>query len=302
MTATNGDEMKRLTLVPLGVLVLGGCAVTPSVDYNLISLSEPRPLSSSEFDSYFLQGSKVVIAAKSDDVTVTSTPTESEAYKLALEHDDPFWASTTLDISKMANTDLVQQIGVSVTDYRVDYINAAAQVITTLAPYAAAGVTPSQSLDRGQLPLELDLVALLKDETANDRGARALAVDRHDIEVDLGPVPPDAIAFSQDAFPKRGAHSYFYSACRTLTVTYRPSVNAPLTSQTVKVSDPHFLQAVRFPTQGSITAQSECGVSVSTQKASVSTTPEVIQALTTQGDAIAKALEAANSAGSSKRK
>lgn len=329
---------------------LAGC-VAPSVKYNLIPLDHPRPLTDKEFESYYLQGSVVTIASKTnagggpaatpdaetpdanaapadngsgapnhsskgskpgkgkprpsdpnpssiDDVTVKSTPVEYTAYKLTLEHNDPFWSFTSVSLKKVDNRELVSEVGVDVTDYRVEYIKAIGAVVATAAKYVTASPRAElKPLDTSRLPLQIDFTGILKNEAPDDRDARHIDIGNEGLDLELGPLPQDAYPLSPNDFPL-STDDYLYAACRTLTVYYRISSAGAVVSQSVKIADPNFLERVKMPSSGKVTMGSECGESLAPEKSSVQTGPDLINALQVEGQAMVDVVKAAKPGGS----
>jgi hypothetical protein len=64
----------------------------------------------------------------------------------------------------------------------------------------------------------------------------------------------------------------------------------------LRVADPRFVQRVQFPTKGSITAHSECGVSVASEAASGDSGAAIVAALSTEAKAIKDALDSSKKA------
>ena len=285
------------------VTAIGGCAVQPTVMYTTIPAPKAngsgihKGLTDDQFDAYYLQASKIRIALaagaskpdegppKFNDYEIKSIPVESTKVKLVLQHDDPFWADTTLNLAKMANTDLVNEIGVEVSDHRIEYINAAAETVKIAVgflPMAGPGAAEPR-LKLGDLPIEIDLSEILEKNSGeaikqfpvkNKKETEIIAL------IDLDAVPPDAQKLSSIDFPVT-AHAFFYSACRTAKITTNLD-NGKGTKEvfnTVKIADPNWIQKVALPTKGKITMHTECGVSVKSEKdTGVASDAAVVQA------------------------
>jgi hypothetical protein len=277
----------------LTAALLLACTPRPTVKYSLVS----GPLHSDHFDTYALQASKLQIARVSTDQAATlkardfeikSLPVESQT-KLALEYADSPGVSTEVKISKLPNTALVSEIGVEVSDHRIEYINDAGALVKTvvsMVPFAETGVEVKT------LPIEVDLSAeMAKSATRDAFSTRPVA----GVLVEIGPVPKDAIELKQLTFGEK-SHQFLYSACRSAKVTasLKEGASSLTVISTVKIADPAFVQTVGLPTKGKIKTHSECGVSVESEKETgLSTDLQVLSALATQAKAIKDAIEAA---------
>jgi hypothetical protein len=291
----------RVLVATFGICPLAcACAVAPTVKYSLIPASSPRPLNENEFDAYFLQGSKIRIAAQTDKqkptYDVSSIPTEATANKITVQYDDPFWSTTSVTITKVANRDVVSEIGSQVTDHRVAYINAGLGIVKTVITIVAAGPAGPNDIVPKDLPIEIDLTKALSKGDA--RGEMSVTTGDSRVTIDLGPIPPDAVEFSSMTFPF-SSHAFFYSACRTAQVQARVVDGTTVTTidTTVKVADPNYLQRVNLPSKGKITMHTECGASVATDSnTGVSSDADLLQAISTQAQAISDAVKASNKA------
>jgi hypothetical protein len=113
------------------------------------------------------------------------------------------------------------------------------------------------------LPLAIDTGHLLDQAFRGPTTMWAVAENSNRkiaFEIAFDAVPMDAIETRALDLGKVSG-LYFYSACRTATVTF---LTAPLTRQqfTVTVADPHFVQTIAVAPQTSITSHSGCGVDI----------------------------------------
>jgi hypothetical protein len=189
-----------------------------------------------------------------------------------------------LTVTKLDNTNLVQRLG--------------GEQPTTGASVTGGGLTavaasvdlPAKAAARLGLPLTLDTERLL-DQAARGSTTRWGVVENSSrqvaFEVTFGEVPPDAIDTRRLDLAK-ASQLYFYSACRTATVTF---LTMPLARQqfTVTVSDPHFVQTIAIGARSTITSHAGCGVD---SQASVAPVPQAMHALN-QAIATAKSLNRA---------
>jgi hypothetical protein len=220
---------------------------------------------------------------QSMDVGVVSIPREYRDVKLGIEPANTWWSKTTVSIKKIDNTELVSSVGVEVTNTTVQNIGDIGGAIVKIVGLAAAIGLKKEEVKVCSLPRTYELFADGLEHPIEDEC----------ISVQLGPLPPDVIEVSK--IPQGvGTHSYYYSACRDAVVTFNIDNATANRTQTVRVADPRYVQAVRFPPKGSITSHSQCGVSVVTEPttAASASASDVVAALATQGKAIKDAIDA----------
>jgi len=278
--------MNPVKIATLSILLTAtSCAVTPRVAYKNIDVA--TDIGPDQFDSYFMQGSKIRVE-KSDaapNYSILSIPKESSK-KVGLVHADSAWQTTNITITKMQNTDLVSEIGSSVTDHRVDYINDIGSVLKTVAPILA-GYAITTALDADvDLPFEIDLVELLADP--NVEKASTFQINKPGISILVSNIPPDAEAYA-DVFGRGRFESrdYFYAACREVNIDakIKDSSGDHHITFSGKIADANYVQRVQLPVKGKITAHSQCGVSVSSDTdTGVSTNSAVVNALVACND------------------
>lgn len=188
-------------------------------------------------------------------VTMTAVPAEATAPRthFGVQQENP--GANLLTISKLDNSNLVHRL-------------ASGPAPQPAAPRPSlTAVAGSVDLADGSkalsLPLAIDTERLL--DQANRNAVTRWGVTGNSnrkvaFEVAFDAVPKDAIDTRLLDLSK-ASQLYFYSACRTATVTF---LSAPLTRQqfTVTVADPHFVQTIALASQGSITSHSGCGVDV----------------------------------------
>ncbi|NHZ33380.1 hypothetical protein [Massilia rubra] len=281
----------RRTAVAACALMLGGCAVAPSVQYRKIA--SPGDVHATMFDAFALQQSHIRIdggqkgkTGKLDpaSLTMTSIPVEYEEFKLGVEHADAWGVRTNLNLKKFDNTDMVQEAGTEVVDNRVELITKVGGILVKAAGLDAKG------LGLSNLPMIVRPLPIMVAERIERDARSGVAVPG--ATIDFGALPRDAQAIS--ALPLSGKVSAFvYAACRSATV--RVSLgDAGHFTKTVKISDPRYFQLVNFPVKGKITAHSECGVSVTTDKdPGTRSGLDIAEALVTQAIAIKEAIAAA---------
>jgi hypothetical protein len=273
------------------------CTVLPSVEYRALS-KDDESQAVGIADSFYRNASVVEISLTSTgpvknekgdsvpagELTIASKPREYRVQKLGVVPITDWRSSTTVNITKILNTDRVSSIGVEVVDDTTKRITEAGGVVVKLIGLFLADAPEPPCVKAGGV-IELDVW----NQTTETRtyqgtsGTQCITVKMHE-------PPVDAITEAQLPLRTR-THNFYYSACRdaTITVTQAPS---QVITKTVRIADPRRLQFVRFPAKGSITLHSECGVSVQTDKVAADNSFAIVDALAAQGKAIKDALEA----------
>lgn len=278
---------KKITITLLTALTMSACSVAPTVRYTTINSSNDTK--GNEEDFFYLQSSMVSISAIIDpaskattDFSIQSLPIESTSKRLSITRDDPFYAKTTLNITKLPNTDLIKEIGTDVNDYRVAIINTVGAIITKAAAYSAE----SENINESNLPLQINMTRLM---ATTERGSNILH-DNNGVTIVLGAVPAEAKPVSE--LPIEKVHYAVFAACRQASVIF--TYKGAAYSKNLKISDPRYYQFVAFPITGKVSFHSECGVSTTNEKdTGVATNSEIVDALATQGKAIKDAIDAA---------
>jgi hypothetical protein len=288
--------------------MLGGCSSMPTVEYRRVqSPSDMRGMA----DAYFLQRSKLEVsinetteAAKDGKsastvptMTFRSMPAEDSGRKLAVNPVKNWRARTTLTLTKFENTDLVSAAGVEATNEVINSINEFGAIVVKAAPllglFGAAEETVRPCLNpKGTL---LTVLPEFKDPSGKAESfvfqGNASKPEKDCVNVSVGALPPDAISFEALIINEQ-IDVFYYAACRqvSISVTHRGEV----LKAAARISDPRFVQSVRFPVKGTLTMHSQCGVSIKSEKASNETTASaIIEALAAQAKAIKDVVEAA---------
>jgi hypothetical protein len=268
-------------------LVLAGCAAVPTLEYNKIE--KPTQLRGDEIDTFYLQASRITLErgeiSKTADgkatvtVVVTSRPIEFADFKFALRKADPIGVRTSLNLTKIENSDLIKEAGTEVVDNRIETIKKVAAGVTTLTTFKA-----EKELDPASLPIQFDDPA----KNVSEEGGVVHSADKR-VVVTVGPKPVDALKVSDLPTPLV-TQSLLYAACRTATVEYL--IDGKRHQAELKISDPRYVQRVAFPVKGKITMHSQCGVSVSSEKETgVATEAALFEAIAEQAKALKEALD-----------
>jgi len=186
--------------------------------------------------------------------TMTAVPAEATSPRthFGVQQESP--GANLLTISKLDNSNLVHRLASS---------NAPPASPRPSLTAVAGSVDLPDGSKALSLPLAIDTERLL--DQANRNALTRWGVTENSnrkvaFEVAFEAVPKDAIDTRLLDLSK-ASQLYFYSACRTATVTF---LSAPLTRQqfTVTLADPHFVQTIALANQGTITSHSGCGVDV----------------------------------------
>lgn len=276
----------------LCVMSISGCTVLPSVKYRAITTPDDM---TGMTDAFYRQQSQIEISVvppsitagtttptKPPELLIVSRPVEYRASKLGIKALTDWRSSTVVTLNKYQNTDLINSIGVEVTDNTAKAITEYGGALVKLIGLAVSGELSQPCVVSGQT-----LIFVVSPQGGTFDGNTE---KKGCITVTLGALPPDAMP--ADKLPmNQSTHNFYYSACRDATVTVKQATSE--VTKALRVADPSYVQFVQFPPKGTITSHSECGVSVQTDKAAVDNGAAVVNALATQGKAIKDALDAA---------
>lgn len=304
--------MKSVHLLT-ATLLLGGCAVNPTVRYQ--AASDPTAVAGARIDlidSYVLQKNELRIEFKNTaadgkppnfDLSVVNTKLEDQSRRLMLLRGDRFWTRTTLNISKVENTDLIASAGVEVEDRRIELIQTGGAILKTLIPFVAgvAGDTPVPVC--GDFPTSpCSFVPTDELPTMTKDGGRI--GDRTMFAFSWGPISSTAEA-SEKVLPnlsRQRRNGLYYAACRDFVVRYLQIVpaaagaaqkQAKVFEWRGKLADPRYVEFVAFPRKGNIRMHTQCGVSTTSEKDPTKTTDAVVSEAITQAIAVKAALDKA---------
>ncbi len=277
-----------------GVVFLSGCTVVPTVEYSKIT--GPSDLKGNEIDFFYLRKSIIKIDKvgtkqdsqdkKIDKLAISSVPVESTKFKVGIRKADSIGVETNINLRKLENTALIQEVGTEVTDNRVEMIERVGTIITG----AAALAFSNTELEQKTLPKKINVSVLLaQNNIGRNKKENIDAADG--VSIDFGEIPQDAAPTADFSIPMEMS-GLIYSACRDATVKFKYKNNKY--EKNVKISDPRFFQSIAFPVKGKITFHGECGVSVVSEKENgIKSNTEIINALIVQGKAIKDAIDAA---------
>lgn len=161
-----------------------------------------------------------------------------------------------LQLTKFPDSNLVRSVSLSVPASPAGI--ALPPVTAALDEPAVDGRAPNKGLS-----MALDMQSLLRDPQPRQLSRVGVASSNHRnvaFEVAFGGVPADAIPTRQLDLHRAG-NLYFYSACRTATLTF---LTPPLTGQrfTVTIADPNYVQTIALAPGQRVSSHAACGVDV----------------------------------------
>ncbi|MFJ2485978.1 hypothetical protein [Pseudomonas sp. NPDC087639] len=290
----------------LGVATLSGCSVNPTVRYVEASSVGEAARQPRLIDSFYRQKNELTIEFKPVDaagkkaaapLTVTNRRLEDTTRRIMMIGADPFWSRTTINLTKVPDTDLIASASSEVVDRRAEIVTSVGSVLKVILP-VAMGVTGGPGKPKcNSLLLEPCSWALGPETTER----KDLIEAAPGLTVNWGDVPETAVPVEDPAYkeflskPQKGL---FYSACREVALSYviADSVNRTIYSWRGKVADPNFVEFVAFPKSGQLEFHNQCGVSVKSVKDTTVTTDVLITTAVTQAVAIKEALDKAQEA------
>ncbi|MEO8455371.1 MAG: hypothetical protein ABI454_09435 [Sphingomicrobium sp.] len=297
----------KKSLISVAAVLVSACMASPRAQLGLIT--DPSQLRYDELDTYAFPRTYVDIAAgeKAGEFTAEARNVSYEGFRIALRRADGFGIRTNLNLTKVKNTDMVQQAGVEVVDNRVKTIEAIGQLATKIV---GSGFIPLATGEL-ELPVSIDTEPLIlnlprggsqysKTSPASWEAVRGVQATKYWI----GPIQPDADRVTADRIA--GFRSgLVYAGCREMLVIFdapTPATdNQPAGTITVQksvyISDPHYFRFVAFPSKGDVTIHPQCGTSVAREKDDgTSSNVDVASALVEQAKALREAIKKAKPA------
>jgi len=302
----------RRGLVLTCLFGLAGCAADPSVRY--MEATDPAAVVSAApqlIDSFYLQQNMVhielhTVAAPGKpagaDLIVTDSRAEDLTHRLMILRDDNLWTRTTINLSKVENSDLIDSAGVAVEDHRMELIQtigSAAKLLASIAPAAGPSVEKIKSFS-GCDDFPRTACDLAQPSAAGILKAAETRYSPSGLTVRWGPVAASAVAVSDFTahLNARHVHGLYYAACRSLEVRFSyldmSAAGLPLVDfrWIGKIADPRWVEYVRFPRKGGIRMHSQCGVSVTSEADPTQSTAALLGAALNQAVAVKQAVDA----------
>lgn len=240
----------------MGYPLLSGCVQGPPLQYT--AFSDGGASSQGDYaglTKFTLARSLLLVQApKGEPARVVSVPSEAAGNGTDFGiREVPGAPGMALQLTKIGNSNLVSSLALRASGHAS---TGGATSAPLAVPFSTLSAAPS-------LALTIDTQLLLATPQRErvpmagvvENAGRQLAFD-----IVFEAVPADAIE-TRSLDLQRTGNLYFYSACRTATLTF---LSAPLAQQrfTVTVADPNFVQTVAVANDRTITSHSSCGVDV----------------------------------------
>lgn len=248
---------RHLLALVMGYGLLGGCAQGPLLHYTAFADSgQPSQGDYSGRTKFTLAKSVLLVQRANGQTSIASIPAEASGAGM----DFGILTNTggrqaALQVTKIGDTNLVDTLALRSLEPNVPRSEPRSAGV--------APVTAPSSQAKGNLALTIDVQALLDGPRPGRVPMAGLATDgKRELafEVVFEAVPSDAIETPKLDLQRTG-NLYFYSACRTATVTF---LNAPLAQErfTLTVADPNYVQTVSMEPGRGIASRAGCGVDV----------------------------------------
>jgi hypothetical protein len=303
----------RLSWLPLiACLFIAGCA-SPLVEYVPITGEDKEGLIKFRFAESMIvfNFGKTSAGIPTEDVTISSVPVPHGQQKFGIAGTG-FWqnwgVATLVNVSFRGDSDLIQQLTVSVSDERQQAIQTLGSVAGVIGGLLSIPSTPTQvTLPKGILVTAFLASIPLGCDAKQGRDGWIHCTDLtldgtkdFTADVTIEPRPIDALPAAVLNKPLYSSN-FFYSACRQMTITLKPKADGRLpVSATVAVADPLYVQTLQIPPKGTITVAPSCGANSTSEDPNLPTAIDYLNTLATQAKAMKQSLSGSNSSGASK--
>jgi hypothetical protein len=298
-------KKQKIFCVLITICMLSGCS-SPKVYYRPVTTEDPGGAVKFKFAH-----SVIVFKAETDksgnvvSYTTTSVPVSAAADKkysiVGANMFENWLTDTTLNVTYRENSDLIQQIGVQITDKRTETIKTLASIATTAVGFVGLAEGPNNPSPPEQLDTtELLLKKLPECKEKDDGSIECLNLkDKKNstwtIDVLIGPVPKDAIPATK-LNNEYSSRSFLYSACREASISLhyngKDSISGKrLVPTAVMIADPNWLETLRFPAKGKVIASASCGAESTAEDANLPNAIDLVNTLITQAKAVKDAYD-----------
>jgi hypothetical protein len=227
------------------------------------------------------------------------TATESKRRLYAIKPTESFLTKTSVSVSFVDNTRMIESIGTAFEDNRIEVIKAVGGILVT-----AAKMRGKESATEGEqlgLPVVIDLSEMDDADPQPWKQIRGYTKWWYKAEL----LKPDA---GQDDRMKtvdfekelgRDVRYLAYSSCQDIRLKVTFSAAAPIGDVAgaaefdLRIANPNYLSTLNFPLKGSIAMHSVCGADLKTEDGKTISNLAVLEALVSEVEALYKAQKAA---------
>ena len=291
---------QKMTTV-FAICLLSGCA-SPKVYYGLVTASDPDGAVKFKFASSMIVvkanlDSKANVVSYDIKSVPVSTAVDQKYYLTGASVWQNWLVDTKLDVVHRDDTDLIQQVGVEVTDQRIETIKTLGAIATAMVGMAEGTNNPTvpKPIDASQFLLA-DLPPNLQASCNRDTNGTISCTDQPTgdpdwtFDIKITALPKDSVSLSSilnSSLPAYSSGSFIYSACREAVVTLKYNNldrvgKVQLLPTSVMIADPSAVEFLRFPDKGKVIAGASCGADSTSEASPVSSNMAVIDALLTQ--------------------
>jgi hypothetical protein len=288
------------------------CGALPNVKYTVLPPTKGSDFGIADEEGlmrYALPSSTLILDYKkdkdgddeTDTVVLTAVPSESPV-TMAVALDDQWGRKTTLQWTKIPNTELLATVGTEVTDNREKVVKAVGEAITGIIglreyqllshqsvlgiPLPELGSPEPKPTEAEPFPVALDPFAVELDkynEITLRRSGMSIT-----LRVTFGEQQPGSAQFENfNAKPTR--HVLITSACRNVTIKILKGSRFAGQEFTAKVADASAYQTVPLPQKGMVKLHPVCGADVIASPSTAVSDIEITAAAVAQAKAIAQA-------------
>lgn len=310
-------------IVSLLIGTLGGCANYPQVAY--LPVSSDKAQGAIKFS---LQGSQVTLSTIKDDkgklkatdknaqkieielsentisnindfkekkVQAIVTATESNNHFYAIKPHESMWKETNVSVSFVDNTKLIKSIGTSFKDKRIEVIEKAGSIITSIIPLVGILSTGPVVEEELKLPVVIDLSEI--SDKSSSSWSRIPGHNQWWYKLNLKDLP-ESVSNSSDFFKanfEKNMRAMVYSSCQDAGLLITSSKEKPesnvdnFVTFKIRIANPNYIDTINFPVKGRIAMHSICGADIKTEDSDDISNLAVTEALIKQIAAIKKA-------------
>lgn len=263
-----------------------GCATVPTVKYESYNNVKSNPDKEGKAKFYLTKTMIMIDKDEQGKFTAKALPVEDTTSLYAILPSDRALIENHFKISYIDNTRILQSIGTSVEDNRIKIIETIGATGVALAKIGIFGlkVKPEPAVFK---PAVID-VEDYKEQCPNNEECWQNLLPNKDFKYKIifSDKPKDSVEKSE-FFDNKKTSVLPYSACKDATLTVKSATEKYVFS--LKTADPNLVQTIKFPSKGTITMHTSCGINVTDEKSESEDAFSIIASLIKQAQAIKEA-------------